>query len=52
MNMSEVMPEQGRLGLTGTTEQPVDSMRWLAPDNDVKTHVYLLVQRSAFTPNA
>lgn len=41
--MLEVMPDQGRLGLIGTPQQPVDSLRIMAPDSDSKTHVYLLV---------
>lgn len=41
--MNQVMLEQGRLGLMGTPEQPVDNLRLSAPDNDTKTHVYLLV---------
>ncbi|RPD52409.1 hypothetical protein L226DRAFT_541130 [Lentinus tigrinus ALCF2SS1-7] len=37
------MPEQGRLGLIGTHQQPLDNLRALAPDSNSKTHVYLLV---------
>ena len=41
--MNQVMPEQGRLGLIGTHQQPIDTLRTLAPDANSKTHVYLLV---------
>ncbi|KAI0707569.1 hypothetical protein C8T65DRAFT_727693 [Cerioporus squamosus] len=41
--MNQVMPEQGRQGLIGTPQQPIDTLRALAPDSDSKTHVYLLV---------
>ncbi|KAI0707548.1 hypothetical protein C8T65DRAFT_216468 [Cerioporus squamosus] len=41
--MNQVMPEQGRQGLIGTPQQPIDTLRTLAPDFDFKTHVYLLV---------